>query len=120
MGDKISVDSATLMNKGFEVIEAACLFNVPIDSIDVIIHPQSVENFLWNWLIVCWHTWKLYATADSICLTYPLRSASSLGSLDLTKIDKLSFSELIAIIFMLGTVLWSDFTEEEPQSKCGE
>ncbi len=42
MGRKISVDSATLMNKGLEVIEANCLFGIPPERIDVIIHPQSV------------------------------------------------------------------------------
>ncbi len=42
MGKKISVDSATLMNKGLEIIEAACLFNIPVDRIDVLIHPEAV------------------------------------------------------------------------------
>mgnify|MGYP005859227647 CR=1 FL=1 len=42
MGSKITVDSATLMNKGFEVIEAHHLFDLPLDKIDVVIHPQSV------------------------------------------------------------------------------
>lgn len=42
MGRKITIDSATLMNKGFEVIEASWLFNIPVSKIKVIIHPQSV------------------------------------------------------------------------------
>jgi len=42
MGNKITIDSATMMNKGFEVIEARWLFNVPAEKIDVIIHPQSI------------------------------------------------------------------------------
>jgi len=42
MGDKITVDSATLMNKGLEVIEAHWLFGIPFDKIDVVIHPQSI------------------------------------------------------------------------------
>ena len=42
MGKKITVDSATLMNKGFEVIEAHCLFDVPWDKIEVVVHPQSI------------------------------------------------------------------------------
>jgi len=46
MGRKISVDSATMMNKGLEVIEACCLFDVPVDRIDVVIHPQSVVHSL--------------------------------------------------------------------------
>ena len=46
MGAKITVDSATLMNKGFEVIEATWLFDLPIDRIDVVIHRQSVVHSL--------------------------------------------------------------------------
>ena len=44
MGKKISIDSATMMNKGFEVIEAMHLFNCPADNIDVLIHPQSIVH----------------------------------------------------------------------------
>ncbi len=44
MGPKITVDSSTLMNKGFEVIEAQVLFGVPYDRIDVVVHPQSVVH----------------------------------------------------------------------------
>ncbi len=44
MGEKISVDSSTMMNKGFEVIEAYWLFSVPMDRIDVVIHPQSIVH----------------------------------------------------------------------------
>ena len=42
MGDKITIDSSTLMNKGLEVIEAKFLFNIDIDMIEVVIHPQSI------------------------------------------------------------------------------
>jgi len=42
MGEKVTIDSATLMNKGLEVIEARWLFNMPVDSIDILIHPQSI------------------------------------------------------------------------------
>ena len=42
MGDKITIDSSTLMNKGLEVIEAKFLFNININKIDVIIHPESI------------------------------------------------------------------------------
>jgi len=44
MGRKISIDSATLMNKGLEVIEARALFDIPLDKIDVLVHPQSVVH----------------------------------------------------------------------------
>ncbi len=44
MGDKITIDSATLMNKGFEVIEAHWLFQMPFDRVDVVVHPQSIVH----------------------------------------------------------------------------
>jgi 1-deoxy-D-xylulose-5-phosphate reductoisomerase len=44
MGGKITVDSATLMNKGLEIIEAKWLFGVPLDSVQVVVHPQSVVH----------------------------------------------------------------------------
>ena len=46
MGGKITIDSATLMNKGLEVIEAHCLFGTPYDAIDVVVHPQSIVHAL--------------------------------------------------------------------------
>ena len=42
MGRKITIDSATLMNKGLEIIEAKWLFGVPLEKVDVIVHPQSI------------------------------------------------------------------------------
>src|SRR5205823_2749450 len=42
MGSKITIDSATLMNKGFEVLEAHHLYNVPLSKIDVVVHPESI------------------------------------------------------------------------------
>ena len=46
MGQKITIDSATMMNKGLEVIEARWLFDVPAEQIDVVIHPQSIVHSL--------------------------------------------------------------------------
>src|SRR4029453_3450162 len=46
MGPKITIDSATLMNKGLEVIEARWLFDVPPDRVDVVVHPQSIVHSL--------------------------------------------------------------------------
>ena len=42
MGSKITIDSATMMNKGLEVIEAFWLFDIPIDNIEIVVHPQSI------------------------------------------------------------------------------
>jgi 1-deoxy-D-xylulose-5-phosphate reductoisomerase len=49
MGGKITVDSATLMNKGLEIIEARWLFDLPTDRIDVVVHPQSIVHSLVRW-----------------------------------------------------------------------
>ena len=47
MGRKITIDSSTLMNKGLEVIEAKILFDVPLEKIDVVVHPQSlIHSFI--------------------------------------------------------------------------
>ena len=57
MGQKISVDSATMMNKGLEVIEACHLFGVAVDNIGVVIHPQSIVLHWWNiWTAHFWHS----------------------------------------------------------------
>ena len=48
MGPRITIDSATLMNKGFEVIEACWLFDLPPSKIDVVVHPQSSSTLWWS------------------------------------------------------------------------
>ena len=50
MGKKITIDSATLANKGLEVLEARWLFNIPLDKIEVVIHPQSIVHSLVEWV----------------------------------------------------------------------
>ena len=96
MGDKISVDSATLMNKGFEVIEAACLFNVSIDCVEVVVHRQSVVHSLVELVdgSILAHMGETDMRLPiQYALTFPHRFASPLGFLDLTKVGKLSFAE---------------------------
>jgi 1-deoxy-D-xylulose-5-phosphate reductoisomerase len=44
MGPKVTIDSATMMNKGFEILEARWLFNVPVEQIDVVVHPESIVH----------------------------------------------------------------------------
>ena len=78
MGAKITVDSATLMNKGLEVIEAHVLFDLPYDRIEVVVHPQSIVHGL-----VRFHDGALLAHVGhpdmrvpiSYALTYPERAA---------------------------------------------
>lgn len=94
MGRKISVDSATMMNKGLEVIEASWLFGVGADQIDVLIHPESVIHSM-----VEYTDGSLIAQLGNPdmripiahALAYPERIASGVSSLDLVKQGRLSF-----------------------------
>jgi 1-deoxy-D-xylulose-5-phosphate reductoisomerase len=96
MGGKITIDSATLMNKGLEVIEAKWLFDLEFADIDVIVHPQSVVHSL-----VEYHDHSTIAELGvpdmkvpiQHVLTYPERINNNLESLDLAQIGKLSFEE---------------------------
>lgn len=94
MGRKITIDSASLMNKGLELIEAHHLFNVGSDRLDVLVHPQSVVHGLVNWsdgsVVV------VMAPADmrvpiAHCLGWPERIATNIVPLDLAKIASLTF-----------------------------
>lgn len=95
MGKKISVDSATMMNKGLEVIEAKWLFGVDIDKIQVLIHPEAVvhsmvefaDNSVIAQMAVC--DMKL---PIQYALTYPERFASGIGRLDFSQLKKLTFT----------------------------
>jgi 1-deoxy-D-xylulose-5-phosphate reductoisomerase len=94
MGAKITIDSATLMNKGLEVIEAHWLFNCSADEIDIIVHPQSVVHSMVE-LVDGSIIGQLGVTdmrhAIQYALTYPARYPSQLPSLDLTTLCKLEF-----------------------------
>ena len=94
MGPKISIDSATLMNKGLEIIEAMWLFGVDVDRIDVLIHPQSAVHSLVEFVdgsIMA----QIGATDMKLpiqyALTYPERLPTPFGSASLTDIGDLSF-----------------------------
>lgn len=94
MGRKISVDSATLMNKGLEVIEAHWLFNVPPERIQVVVHPQSVIHSMVEYVdgsVLAELGTPDMRTPIAHALAYPERIASGVGSLDLFKIASLSF-----------------------------
>jgi len=96
MGDKISIDSATLMNKGLEVIEARWLFGFDADQISVIVHPQSVIHSMIE--MVDGSVIAQLGVTDmkhpiQYALTYPDRQAGCLESLDFGKLSKLTFEE---------------------------
>ena len=94
MGKKITVDSATLMNKGFEVIEAVHLFGVPADRIEVTVHRESILHsaveYIDNSVIA-----ELSVPDMRMCVQYavdyPERCASASDELDLFKIGALTF-----------------------------
>jgi len=96
MGAKITIDSATLANKGLEFIEAAILFDMPPDKIDVVIHPQSVIHSLVEY--TDGSSLAQLGTPDmrvpiSYCLGYPDRLAWAAPKLDLKQVGTLSFFE---------------------------
>jgi len=94
MGKKVSIDSATLMNKGLEAIEARWLFNVDPSNIEVLIHPQSIVHSLVYFADGSVKT--LLSKPDmripiQFALTYPNRLKNSFSRLDLLKINTLNF-----------------------------
>ncbi len=94
MGPKITIDSATLMNKGLEVIEAHYLFGLPAEQIDIVIHPQSTVHSLVEFIDGNYQA-QLSQTdmrsAILYALTYPDRIPSPFPRLDLLQISKLEF-----------------------------
>ena len=96
MGQKISVDSATLMNKGLEVIEACWLFNVPASQVEVIVHPQSTIHSM-----VAYNDGSVLAqlgnpdmrTPIAYALGWPQRLPSGVKPLDLLSVARLDFEQ---------------------------
>ena len=95
MGRKISVDSATMMNKGLEVIEAHWLFGATASQIEVVIHPQSVIHSMVSYVdgsVLAQLGNPDMRTPIAHALAYPERMASGVSPLDLTVIGQLQFS----------------------------
>ena len=96
MGEKITVDSATLMNKGLEIIEAHWLFGLPYDQIDVIVHPQSVVHSLVEFVDggqIAQLGVPDMRVPIQYALTYPERMRLSTHRLDLAEIGVLHFEQ---------------------------
>lgn len=96
MGAKITIDSASMMNKGFEVIEARWLFDIPVDKIQVLVHPQSVVHSAVQF--VDGSVKAQLGTPDmrmpiQYALTYPERWLSDVPRLDLFASHQLTFEE---------------------------
>ena len=94
MGAKITIDCATMFNKGLEVIEAKWLFNAPLEKIDVLIHPQSIVHSMVEYADNALIAQLSVPSMDipiQLALTYPERIKSGVEPLDLTK-QPLTFS----------------------------
>lgn len=94
MGPKVTIDSSTLMNKGLEVIEAHWLFNMEVDKIDVIIHPQSIIHSLVEFCdgsMLAQMGVPNMIVPIQYAMTYPERSPGILEPFDFTKHEKLEF-----------------------------
>jgi 1-deoxy-D-xylulose-5-phosphate reductoisomerase len=94
MGRKISVDSATMMNKGLEVIEARWLFDVPAERIEVVIHPQSIVHSLVEYVdgsVIAQLSNPDMRVPIANALAHPERIGSGARPLDLTTMKNLSF-----------------------------
>jgi 1-deoxy-D-xylulose-5-phosphate reductoisomerase len=94
MGGKITIDSATLMNKGLEVIEAQWLFGLPLDRIDVVVHPQSIIHglvHLNDGASLAHMGYPDMRVPISYALHYPERADVPVEPLDLAKLGELTF-----------------------------
>jgi 1-deoxy-D-xylulose-5-phosphate reductoisomerase len=96
MGAKITIDSATLMNKGLEIIEARWLFDVSPDQVQVVVHPQSIVHSMVEYVDGC--VLAQLGVADMgipilYALTYPERRPTPAARLDLPRVGALTFFE---------------------------
>ena len=94
MGRKISVDSATMMNKGLELIEAAHLFPVPLDTFGVVVHPQSIVHGLVHYAdgsVTAQLATPDMTTPIAVALAWPARMLTSTQRLDLALMGTLTF-----------------------------
>lgn len=108
MGSKITIDSATLMNKGLEVIEARWLFDMPQEDIEVLVHPQSIIHSM-----VEYKDGSIIAQLGSpdmrlpiqFALTYPDRKPNNFSKLDIIKNGSLTFEVLTLRLFRVLSLL---------------
>ncbi len=97
MGDKITIDCATMLNKGFEVIEAHYLFNAPLNSIEVLVHPQSIVHSMVQFAdnsVIAEMSAPSMLQPIQMALTYPEKLVAPMPELDLISVGKLEFYPL--------------------------
>ena len=95
MGAKITIDSATLMNKGFEVIEAVHLFGIPADRIQVVVHRESIIHSMVEYIdnsIIAQMSVPDMRLCAQYAITYPDREMAVIDELDLFEVSKLTFA----------------------------
>lgn len=95
MGRKITVDSATLMNKGFEAIEIMHLFNLPLEKVDIVVHPQSIIHSAVEYIdgsIICQMSNPDMRLPIQYAITYPERRPSPVRNLAVSDMAKLEFA----------------------------
>ena len=96
MGKKITIDSATLMNKGLEAIEASVLFGIPVSKIEIVIHPQSIVHSMVEYIdgsVIAQLSNPDMRLPIQYALTYPERLNCGIQPLNLAKAGKLEFFE---------------------------
>jgi len=96
MGKKVTIDSATLMNKGLEVIEARWFFNIPTNKIEIVIHPQSYIHSMVQFIdgsILAQLSNHDMRIAIQYALFFPNRTVNNFSRLELTKIGQLTFKK---------------------------
>jgi 1-deoxy-D-xylulose-5-phosphate reductoisomerase len=96
MGRKITIDSATMMNKGLEVLEARWLFDAPVEKIEVNIHPQSIIHSMVEYVdgcVIAQLGMPDMKAPIAYALSYPERIATGVKPLDLTTFSGLTFSK---------------------------
>src|SRR5436190_20219837 len=110
MGNKISIDSATMMNKGLEVIEAHHLFDMPAERIDILIHPQSIVHSMVEYVdgsIIAQLSTTDMKFPIQYALLYPERVAAPFARLDLAKMRTLEFLDVDARRFPAVALAYS-------------
>ena len=96
MGAKITIDSATMMNKGLEIIEAAWLFDIPVDNIEVVVHRESIIHSMIEFVdnsVLAQLGLPDMRIPIQYAITYPKRFESPVESLDFSKISSMTFAQ---------------------------
>ena len=94
MGDKITIDSSTLMNKGLEVLEASALFDIDLDRIDVVVHPESLVHSMVEYTdssVIAQLSTPDMRLPIAYCLSYPNRATHDWGRMDFATTSTMHF-----------------------------